>query len=197
MRLSRDRSWPKHASIPEPVDPGMRLFRDAVGPSMRLSRDRLARACVYPGVGWPGHASIPGRLTRACVNSGVGWPKHASIPGSVGLSMRLFRGPVGPGMRLFRGRPAEACVYPGIGRPEHALDEERYAFRQPPAGGADWRSGVRVPASRKCEWRREFRPLRGRCRSEDRRSWALSGDGAGVNTGGPEPPPIDRLEGCP
>ena len=176
----------EHASIPEPVDPGMRLFR--------------------------------GRPTQACVNSGIGRPEHASIPGSVGLSMRQFRGrlaqacvypgigqsehasisgPVDPGMRQFRGRPAEACVYPGICRPEHALDEERYAFRQPPAGGADWRSGVRVPASRKCEWRREFRPLRGRCRSEDRRSWALSGDGAGVNTGGPEPPPIDRLEGCP
>ena len=26
---------------------------------------------------------------------------------------------------------------------------------------------------------------------------ALSGDGAGVNTGGSEPSPIDRLEGCP
>ena len=164
----------EHASISGPVDPGMRQFR-------------VIRA------GWPKHASIPGsvRLSRDRSRS-----EHASIPGSAGLSMRPGAS-VDPGMRQFRGRPAEACVYPGIGRPEHALDEERYAFRQPPAGGADWRSGVRVPASRKCEWRREFRPLRGRCRSEDRRSWALSGDGAGVNTGGPEPPPIDRLEGCP
>ena len=108
----------------------MRLSRDHVGPSMRLSRGRLARE----------HASIPGSVglsmrlsrsrvglsmrlsrsrpehdpTRACVYPGVGWPgvgwpKHASIPGSVGLSMRLFR-----------GRLTRACVNSGVGRPKHA-----------------------------------------------------------------------------
>ena len=43
--------WPKHASIPGSVGLSMRLSREPVGPSMRLSRGRLAQACVYPGVG--------------------------------------------------------------------------------------------------------------------------------------------------
>ena len=33
-----------------------------------------------------------GRLTQACVYFGVCWPEHASIPGSVDPGMRLFRG---------------------------------------------------------------------------------------------------------
>ena len=59
-----------------------------LGLSMRLSRSRLTRACVYPG---------------------VGWPKHASIPGSVGASI--------PELGSIRLRDPDACVYPGVGGP--------------------------------------------------------------------------------
>ena len=143
----------------------MRLFRGllaqacvnsgSVGLSMRLFRSLLARACVnsgsvglssmqacvYFGVCWPEHASIPGSarparqfrdrsaLSMRLIPGSVG-PEHASIPGSVGLSMRLFRGllaqacvnsgSVGLSMRLFRSLLARACVNSGIGRPEHA-----------------------------------------------------------------------------
>ena len=87
---------------------------------MRLSRDRLAQACVYPGASIrrevdpdAGMRLFRGRLpvAQACVYPGIGRPEHASIPE-----------PVDPGMRLFRGRLAQACVYPG--RPvtrEHAV----------------------------------------------------------------------------
>ena len=123
-----------HASIPGPVDgrsiPGsvglsMRLS-EPVDPGMRLSRGRLAQACVYPGIGRPEHASIPepvdpsmrlsrGRLAQACVYPGIGRPEHASIPE-----------PVDPSMRLFRGRLAQACVYRDRSA-EHASIPEQHA----------------------------------------------------------------------
>ena len=102
MRLSRA-AWPKHASIP-----------GSVGLSMRLSRSRLTRACVYPGVGLSMRLSRS-RSTRACVypgpvghasRPGIGW--HASIPGSVPEHASMS-------MRLSRDRSAGACVYPGAG----------------------------------------------------------------------------------
>ena len=112
--------WPKHASIPgrltracvysgvgwpKPSIPGsvglsMRLacvYPGAVDPSMRLSRSRLTRACVYPG-----------RL--ACV--------YASIPGSAGPSMRLSRDRSAQAC-VYPEEPARACVYLGAGWPKH------------------------------------------------------------------------------
>ena len=146
----------EHASIPEPVDPGMRLFRG-----------RLAQACVYSGIGRPEHASIPGsvgqrsmRLSR--VDPGMRlfwlWPKHASIPGSVGLSVYpgagcehasipgLERASAGSTMRLFRDRWPEHASISGSADSSMRLSRDRSA-------------GACVPDSRACVGRlnhREF-----------------------------------------
>ena len=73
--------WPEHASI----SGSAASISGSAGPSMRLYRGLLARACVYIGVR-PEH-----RLYR-----GLAGPEHASISGSAGPSM--------PG----------ACVYIGV-----------------------------------------------------------------------------------
>ena len=116
MRLFRGRLLPKHASIP-----------GSAGPSMRLSRDRSAQACVYSGSGGPSM-----RL------SGIGRPEHASMPEPVDPGMRLSRSRLtrhasmgsalcvypgdrsAPSMRLSRSRLTRACVYSGVGWPKHA-----------------------------------------------------------------------------
>ena len=167
MRLSRGRlaqacvypglGRPEHASIPEPVDPGMRQFGvgrpehasipEPVDPGMRLSRSRLARACVYAsGIGRLSMRLSRSRSARACVYPGIGRPEHASIPE-----------PVDPGMRLFRGRLAPACVNSGIGRPEHAsipepVDPSMRQFRgrlAPPCvnSGIGWPKHASIPGS--------------------------------------------------
>ena len=98
-----------------PVDPSMRLFRGRLAPSMRLSRDLVGLALSRSGL--TSMRLFRGRLTRACVYSGVGWLKHASIPGSVGPSMRLFRSRLTRACVYFGvGRLKHA----GIGRLEHA-----------------------------------------------------------------------------
>ena len=113
--------WPKHASIPGSVGLSMRLSRSRLtracvnsGIDRPEPRDRRMLGPADSGID-----ACSGRPT--CVYSGVGWPKHASIPGSVGLSMRLSRsrltghasipGSAGSTMRQFRDLSAPS---PGI-----------------------------------------------------------------------------------
>ena len=202
MRLLRSLRT-QHASIAEPVNPGMRQFQsrrprhasisEPANPSMRLFQSLRTPACVNSRACEPRHASIAEPANPACVNSGAGEPRYASIPE-----------PVNPGMRQLRSRLIRACV--NSRAPAGRADWSRRSL----ASGAMRRNGIPVTVTPCGEWLYAFRGLRPRCRPEVgvpsgprpscrlavRGFVALSGGGAGVNAGGPEPSPIDRLGYC-
>ena len=125
-----------HASISHSAKPAcvhfrrsMRLFPGRLNASLRLFRDRMARACVNSGFRHARHASIAHSEGPACVIFGfggvgacvhfafgqAGWrpfpPGHASISGSAKRELASISGSDGASMRQFGIQTRPACVY--------------------------------------------------------------------------------------